>query len=216
MSPSKHLYLQGIWLRSGIFDAGYNFKFCMDKMIALLSGFSPLSGDESELIRSMIKRVHLVPGQFFGPSDRGITFLHKGIILARSQRPGKDNRDRATILIDEGNFLTYADMSSVSDRAMQSLTVAELMVLDNRQCEILSFLMPQWDKIMDVLQIMVLTDRLERFKNQTSGGARLRYLNLIERYPTVAQQVPLRQIALWLGITSQSLSRIRNELAYKR
>lgn len=43
--------------------------------------------------------------------------------------------------------------------------------------------------------------------------AKERYLNLVRAKPDIVQNVPLKQIATYLGITDTSLSRIRKELA---
>ncbi len=43
--------------------------------------------------------------------------------------------------------------------------------------------------------------------------AKERYLNLIKQKPDIVQNVPLKQIATYLGITDTSLSRIRKEIA---
>ncbi|UOQ52162.1 Crp/Fnr family transcriptional regulator [Hymenobacter cellulosivorans] len=46
-----------------------------------------------------------------------------------------------------------------------------------------------------------------------SASAEERYLNFIRTYPSLAQRLPQRLIAAYLGITPESLSRIRKELA---
>ena len=46
--------------------------------------------------------------------------------------------------------------------------------------------------------------------------AKDRYLNLIKAKPDIVQNVPLKQIATYLGITDTSLSRIRKDLADNR
>jgi CRP-like cAMP-binding protein len=43
--------------------------------------------------------------------------------------------------------------------------------------------------------------------------AKDRYLNLIKEKPNIVQNVPLKQIATYLGVTDTSLSRIRKEIA---
>lgn len=186
----------------------------MDKMILLLSAFCTLSEEETELVRALAEPVQFKPGQLFRLADwisgQGIAFLDQGVVLTCPD-PG-----RPGILIDAGNFLSDKHAASAAEETLQALTGIELIVLDNGQCDILSFLIPQWDKIMDSIHIMMLADRLERFKAQVTGSARLRYLYLVEHYPVILQQVPLQQIAAHLGITSQSLSRIRNHLAYMR
>ena len=44
--------------------------------------------------------------------------------------------------------------------------------------------------------------------------AKDRYLNLIKEKPTIIQNVPLKHIATYLGITDTSLSRIRKEITF--
>lgn len=46
-----------------------------------------------------------------------------------------------------------------------------------------------------------------------SDPAKERYLTLVKQKPGVVQNVPLKQIATYLGITDTSLSRIRKEIA---
>jgi CRP-like cAMP-binding protein len=46
-----------------------------------------------------------------------------------------------------------------------------------------------------------------------SEPAEVRYQDFLQLYPTLAQRLPLRHVAAYLGITPESLSRIRGELA---
>ncbi len=48
-----------------------------------------------------------------------------------------------------------------------------------------------------------------------SASAEERYLSFLKTYPALIEQIPQHQIASYLGITPQSLSRIRRELAKK-
>ena len=55
----------------------------------------------------------------------------------------------------------------------------------------------------------------QRIADSLSASAEERYLKFIKTYPKLFEQVPQNQIASYLGITPQSLSRIRKELTYK-
>lgn len=46
--------------------------------------------------------------------------------------------------------------------------------------------------------------------------AKERYLNLLKSKPDIVQNVPLKQIATYLGVTDTSLSRIRKEITRKK
>tara|TARA_R100001369_G_scaffold90443_1_gene129483 strand:+ start:14079 stop:14669 length:591 start_codon:yes stop_codon:yes gene_type:complete len=48
-----------------------------------------------------------------------------------------------------------------------------------------------------------------------SASAELRYMNFIKLYPDLTLRVPQWMIASYLGITPESLSRVRKELAHK-
>ena len=55
----------------------------------------------------------------------------------------------------------------------------------------------------------------QRIADSLSTTAEERYLSFIKTYPKIFEQVPQSQIASYLGITPQSLSRIRKELSQK-
>ena len=55
----------------------------------------------------------------------------------------------------------------------------------------------------------------QRISDSLSASAEERYLKFIKTYPRLFEQVPQNQIASYLGITPQSLSRIRKELTQK-
>lgn len=40
-----------------------------------------------------------------------------------------------------------------------------------------------------------------------------RYLNLVKAYPEIIENIPLKHVATYLGITDSSLRRIRRELS---
>ena len=55
----------------------------------------------------------------------------------------------------------------------------------------------------------------QRIADSLSASAEERYLKFIKTYPKLFEQVPQNHIASYLGITPQSLSRIRKELTQK-
>ena len=61
-----------------------------------------------------------------------------------------------------------------------------------------------------------LEKRIEAFHQRTLGNlaltAKERYLSFIETYPSIEQQVKNYHIASYLGITTESLSRVRKEM----
>ncbi len=64
-------------------------------------------------------------------------------------------------------------------------------------------------KILENFMLEIKVARLDSY-NRT---ALERYVTLLEKQPEIIRAVPLKYIASYLGITAQSLSRIRNRLA---
>ena len=62
-----------------------------------------------------------------------------------------------------------------------------------------------------------LEKRIAAYQKRTLGNlaltARERYLAFIDHYPNIEQQVKNYHIASYLGMTAESLSRVRKELA---
>jgi hypothetical protein len=57
-----------------------------------------------------------------------------------------------------------------------------------------------------------LMDAMDRRSPLVSEDATTRYLSFLEKFPKVANRVPLSYVASYLGITQQSLSRIRKNI----
>lgn len=55
----------------------------------------------------------------------------------------------------------------------------------------------------------------ERIVNSLSATAEERYLDFLRRYPSIVQRVPQTMLASYLGITPETLSRIRKNLSKK-
>jgi CRP-like cAMP-binding protein len=66
---------------------------------------------------------------------------------------------------------------------------------------------------------LLVLHNYELLKNRMLGlmqdTAEQRYLNMLSRHPDIFQNIPLRIIASYLGITDTSLSRIRKEIFQK-
>ncbi|MFH5883967.1 Crp/Fnr family transcriptional regulator [Halalkalibaculum sp. DA3122] len=80
----------------------------------------------------------------------------------------------------------------------------------------LYFLFRSIPKLNRVFKITIENKFVElqnRVLNNISSNAQQRYVNFIEQYPNLASRLPNTQIASYLGITPEFLSKIRSELA---
>jgi len=69
-----------------------------------------------------------------------------------------------------------------------------------------------WDRIVIKIVQKCLVEKIERRSPLVSEDATTRYLSFIQKFPNLANRVPLSFIASYIGITQQSLSRIRKDI----
>ena len=67
----------------------------------------------------------------------------------------------------------------------------------------------EWGRLWFTYQLFTVKKRSLDMIMET---AKTRYLNLVKEKPQILQNVPLKQIASYLGVTDTSLSRIRKEI----
>ncbi|WP_017730154.1 Crp/Fnr family transcriptional regulator [Nafulsella turpanensis] len=85
--------------------------------------------------------------------------------------------------------------------------------MDPSFLESLYRIVPEARPFMDQALINSLRSFQKRLVSQLSESGEQRYLAFIRTYPTLALRLPLWMIASYLGLTPESLSRIRKELA---
>jgi CRP-like cAMP-binding protein len=74
---------------------------------------------------------------------------------------------------------------------------------------------PKFDRIFRVIIENKFIEQQNRVLQNISSTAEERYLAFLEQYPTLAERLPNTQIASYLGITPEFLSKIRKTLSKK-
>lgn len=89
----------------------------------------------------------------------------------------------------------------------------EYLAVDERYFEELHRMTPDARDMMSRLQWNFFRSMQKRLISHLSATGEERYLAFIKTYPPLALRLPQRMIASYLGVTPESLSRIRKELA---
>lgn len=74
---------------------------------------------------------------------------------------------------------------------------------------------PELESVTRILVEKLMTNISDEFDNWVSNTPEDRYLQLLKQRPDLVQRIPQYQLANYLGIKPQSLSRIRKRLAQK-
>lgn len=69
-----------------------------------------------------------------------------------------------------------------------------------------------WDEIIAKITSKGLAEKVNKISIMMAEDATERYLNFFERFPKLANKIPLSYLASYLGITQSSLSRIRKNI----
>ena len=102
-----------------------------------------------------------------------------------------------------------------SEYNIDAIEDSELLLLDRSVQEKLLSEIPKFERLFRLLLEGRFVATQKRITGSLSSSAEERYLTFLKKYPAIARRVPQTQIAAYLGITPQSLSRIRNRLSKK-
>ena len=113
---------------------------------------------------------------------------------------------------DLQSFLT----GSASTRNIDAVHDCEVLMLERTARDSLLKAVPKMERFFRLLLESNYVATHRRINDSLATSAEERYLAFIKTYPALVEQVSQNQIASYLGITPQSLSRIRKELSQKR
>ncbi|MDP4284538.1 MAG: Crp/Fnr family transcriptional regulator [Bacteroidota bacterium] len=99
---------------------------------------------------------------------------------------------------------------------IEALEDCELLQISKPSWEILLEKIPVFERYFRILTQNNLIATQRRLMGSMSETAEEKYLKLIDNFPGCIQRVPQHMIASYLGITRETLSRLRSQLASKK
>ena len=114
-----------------------------------------------------------------------------------------------------------SDMVSFTEQVpsqlyIETLEETELLQITYPDKELLFSQIPKLERAFRLLVQRAYSVLENRFFTGLTASAEERYLSFIKKYPVLLQRVPQYQIASFLGITPEALSRIRASLLRKK
>jgi len=143
-------------------------------------------------------------------------FVLKGCI--RSYYIDKDGVE--TILLFAVEDWWVSDLTSFSEQKPSNLFIetiedSELLSIDYKNKSLLFQKIPAFERMFRLLVQRALGVLQQRFYASVSQTAEERYLQFMQKYPLVAQRVPQHQIARYIGVSPEFLSKVRSTM-YKK
>jgi CRP-like cAMP-binding protein len=138
-------------------------------------------------------------------------FVLKGCI--RSYYVDKEGTE--TILLFAIEDWWVSDLTSFAERSPSNLFIetiedSDLLSIDYTGKALLFEKIPAFEHLFRLLVQRSLSVLQQRFYATVSQTAEERYLQFLEQYPRIAQRVPQHQIARYIGVSPEFLSKIRN------
>ena len=189
----------------------------MEQLIADIEKRCPLGDKEREILRRNVRKLHfpkdsIVVGN--GKVDNSVYFIRKGIWRAYIDRNNGEQLTLWFAVPGECVFSSWGYVRGLPSR-FDIVASSDSQAIELKKTTIaeLTATLPEfyfW--LHEIAMEMVLTGD-EVLADISSPSAEKRYLAFMKKMPVIFREVPLKEIAGFIGVTPQSLSRIRARLA---
>lgn len=185
----------------------------LEKYIQTYFGVNP---DDLTKISSFFKLVTLKKGEFFlktgGYSDR-LGFVQTGIMR---ESVFINDKDVTKWISTKGYFVV--DLSSfvfhqTARWNIQALTDCDLYVINMQDYQKIPQVIPRWTELEKLFIAKCFTVLEDRIVQHLSMSSEERYNQLFNFNKELFNQVPLQYLASMLGMTPETLSRLRKKAA---
>lgn len=179
-----------------------------------------LTDEEKEICRSFFTPKKLRKRQYLlqeGDPCRYVAFVEKGMLrLYTIDEKGSEHVMQFAFegwwIGDQFSFLT----GEPSVYNIDALEDSELLLLSKKAEEEMMEKVPKMERYFRILLQNNLIATQRRLISSLSRTAEEKYNELIQSCPTIPQRVPQHMMASYLGITPETLSRIRRQVALKK
>lgn len=185
-------------------------------LVASLNQFATLTEPEIEDLNSRVRLQKLEKNTCFideGAVANYIAYVRSGYLRVHFNKEG----DEITRDISSVNSFVTALTSFITKKPsfeiVSTITDCELLLISREDLNYLYQHYNKWQMIgRRVVEEMFVRSQ-QRIYSLLTKTAEERYMKLFKDKPDMLQNVPLQYIASYLGITSQSLSRLRRNIS---
>jgi len=187
----------------------------MDQLLNHIKNYYPLSEDAQMALQDCFEQVVLAKNEYLlteGKISRHLYFLEQGALRGYYNLDGKEITHWFGF---EDDFVTSFHSFITQEPAVENIQLLEGCVLWSISKDTLTGLFNQFHEIERLVRIAYEKYYIrleERFVNAQFKTATERYENLLSQTPHILERVPLGIVASYLGISQETLSRIRSRL----
>jgi CRP-like cAMP-binding protein len=180
----------------------------------------PLNAQEQHRILLAFTTQHIKKKDFFlraGEVCKQVAFVLQGCL--RSYATDEQGFEHNLQFAPEGWWIT--DMNSIIHGTTARLNIdaiedTQALLLSRDQQDRLLKEVPKLERFFRIISEKSMAGSHKRLIDQVSVNAQTRYLNFCEQYPGLIQRLPQKQIASYIGVTPEFLSKIKADLLRKK
>jgi CRP/FNR family transcriptional regulator, anaerobic regulatory protein len=184
----------------------------LEQYIKNFFGIAPY--EELQLLSNLFTEKALSKNEFLLKADKQcneLCFVQSGLLRIYANTAGKE----VTQWISTPGFFAVDLSSFIFDKParwyIQALTDVTLYTITKQNYNTITSFIPQWPVLEKLFLVKCFTMLEDRIFTHLSMSAEERYQLFFEQQPELFNQVPLQYIASILGITPETLSRIRKK-----
>lgn len=188
----------------------------MKAFIEYILQFGNLNQQQIDFISKKANELELSKDEYYweaGKAVKQIGFIFEGVLrVYYYTNTGEEN---TRYFVDENHLILDGPTSAANytpSEYLQAITDCKLIIFSKKDWKEISDTIVDWDNIIQKIITKYHTEKLERRSPLVSQDATTRYLEFMETFPMLANRIPLSFIASYLGVTQQSLSRIRKNI----
>jgi CRP-like cAMP-binding protein len=184
-----------------------------EPFVNFLRLFKNIPSADAVIIERTLEYRNVTEGEVLlnqGQVCREMFFISKGVLRIVSQN--EKGSKMAYFFLKENQFCSILNSFNNNLPAIEGIEAAsdaELIVLKKQKLLSLYEQLPYLKELITGITTQALLDKIQMRNSYLGEDASTRYRNFLIRQPDIALRVSLTDIASYLGITQQSLSRIR-------
>ncbi len=189
----------------------------IESLIKDISGTIYLSDSDKACIQNVFVKKSVRKRQYF--LQEGNVAFHTAYVAAgclKTYTTDNNGTERIYQFATEGWWTTDMYSFLTGEPAIYNIEAiedSEILIIDRAGREKIFEQVPKFERFMRMLIEKNVVANQSRLNDMMGQTAEKRYLSFIKKYPHIVQRVPQHMVASYLGISPETLSRIRKQLA---
>jgi CRP-like cAMP-binding protein len=187
----------------------------LENLIQLFNSISLLSIKSIKLLKEHLSLELIPKNKTF--SEQGLickklSFVNRGVL--KVLKINENGNEFIPYFITSNHFAVDIESfsnKSISTESIETITDCELVTITDFTYAIFEDQIPNFSKIINILKEKALIEKMKLKNEMLVDNALTRYKKFQNKNPYLLQQIPQSQIALHLGITQYTLSRIKSK-----